>query len=1424
MRAARNLHRLFVAGAVMALALVWQVSLAQKKADDAGDGSENSRMATTETLGGPDRYLTHLSTDKPIYRPGETLYVRGTILHHATRKPLPPGGQISAVVEIQGPKGDVVASGFVPSEESVLGYSWPIPEGQAGGQYTIKVTYVGHGHPPAERKFDIRAYRAPRLKSQIEFLRDGYGPGDQVVATLEVERAEGGFPTGAKVTAIARVDGREVHRGQVRVNEYGHCEARFLLPPQIERGEGTLAMVIEDGGIVETASKTIPILLQTVDLTMYPEGGQLVAGLPNRVYFEAFTPAKKPADLTGVVLDADGHEVAAFRSEHEGRGRFVFTPEKGRDYALKIVEPAGIDTHFPLPDVQAEGVVIRADRDVYGAGEPIVLQVGCQPSQDGLKVTLSRREAEVGAARPEFKQDGSPQLTPVEFTPSDGADGVLIATVWNADGQPLAERLIFRQPAESVRVKVTADADRYVPGGQAKLTIETTDPSGEPVAAVVGLTVTDDSVLEMIEKREQAPRLPVMVLLENDVRELADAHVYLDPEDPQAPLATDLLLGTQGWRRFAFVDLAKVIAKHGDAARRALALRMVSSRDLAKVDTGHHVFWGMRAPGAMPVPDAAPMDGVLLVEKAAAAEPAGEPKAAAPPADPEPAPQPALPAEPEPPGKPDVGRDMPALSAVMGPVAKQELSQERQQLRAGLEIAAGEEEDMLVLGRGGRRAIRNDFVAVRIYAHQVRSDRQPGQRTDFTETLFWHAGVKTDAATGRAAVEFGLNDSVTSFRVLADAFNADGALGSGTMQIESVEPFYLEPKLPLEVTSGDKILLPIGVVNATDATLADTKVSVQSHPSLQVITSVVPFALEPDARVRRLMGLLVEPYNGEAELTLSANAGPYADQVTRKVNVVPRGFPVEAGFGGLMLSQSTATHEIEIPGQMVPGSLTGRAVVYPTPLANLTEALARLIREPCGCFEQTSSSNYPLVMAQQYFMSHQGVDPDLVRRSSETLGRGYQRLVGFECKGHGYEWFGADPGHEALTAYGLMEFTDMAAVQDVDRKMLERTRAWLLGTRDGKGGFKRERRALHTWVADPDCSNAYILWALLQSDVDEDLAREVAWVRDAAEQSDNTYMVALAAGVLTLAGDREAANRLLDRLAGKQTADGSLEGATTSIVGSGGQALTIETTALAVLAWLTNPRYVANVEKSINYLAQSCEGGRYGSTQSTVLALKAIVAYDQSRAKPKAPGSLQLLVDGKPVGQPVPFTDETQGAIELPDFADRIGPGKHTIAVKMAGGSDMPYSLAVNYHTLKPATARECKVHLEVKLRDKRIDEGAVTEAHVVAVNRTGEPIPMPVAIVGVPGGLEVRHDQLKELVTSGKIDAYEVIGREVVLYWRSLAAEQRVELPVSLVAAIPGTYTGPASRAYEYYTDEFKHWVDGMEIRIVPKLGPGPQ
>ena len=144
--------------------------------------------------------------------------------------------------------------------------------------------------------------------------------------------------------------------------------------------------------------------------------------------------------------------------------------------------------------------------------------------------------------------------------------------------------------------------------------------------------------------------------------------------------------------------------------------------------------------------------------------------------------------------------------------------------------------------------------------------------------------------------------------------------------------------------------------------------------------------------------------------------------------------------------------------------------------------------------------------------------------------------------------------------------------------------------------------------------------------------------------------------------------------------------------------------------------------------------------------------------------------------------------------------------------------IGVDFFATKPDSSAECKLDVRLSLADKNMTEGELTEARLTVINKDKEKVPNPVAIVGISGGLEARHDQLKELVKAERIAAYEVLGRDLVLYWRALEGGERVDLPISVLAAIPGTYTGPASRAYLYYTDEHKTWVDGMRVEITPR------
>ena len=1362
------LNKAYCSALLLCLLFVTQINTTS--GDDKSGKPKSTGVISPGQLGGDERYLIYPSLDKPVYRAEETLYLRATFLNAADNTPV-ANGNADITLKIKGPKGDVVFSTAASGDDSTVGTQWVIPQGTPAGQYKALISSTVLGAPETERVFEIRAYRAPRLKTQIEFTREGYGPGDQVQASIKVDRAEGGIPSGAKVTVIARVDGAEVfNKSGFTVPKDGVLSTQFTLPKNIEVGDGNLSFVIEDGGVVETASKTVPIILQTLAINFFPESGDMVAGLSNRVYVQANRPDGKPADIKGRIYSVSNSKVsrnaiAELGTLHEGRGVFLITPKAGVDYVLVLDAPSGIERQFQLPKVKATGVVLSSTKPVFSFEEQVVVTVLSNTQMKPKKITLYKRDQLVDTQ--DIEGNGTIKLN------AKDAEGVLIITAWGANDTPLAERLIYRQPKFVVNVSLEASGGPFVPGGDVSIDITTTDEHGKPVEAVVGLTVTDDAVLEIIEKREQAPRLPVMVYLENEVTDLADAHVYLDAENNEAPTAVDLLLGTQGWRRFILVDYEQLKSENPEAAKRALAerrpeeivvvgLRAAVQRDVMRKRVEVELVDGLDAGVEEVIPVAKPELAPAIVDVENKQIEIEEPE------------------------------EIVEFDLLDEPVAEAMMAKE--------------------IAFAPRR-----MVIIREYAHQVRANRKPNDRIDFTETLYWHKGIRTNARDGKATIKFGLSDSVTSFRALGDAFGRNGALGSGDLLISSVEPFYIEPKMPLEASVGDVIELPVAMINASEDDINKANLVVTGEGL--TITQAKSSTLKAGERIRKIVRIVANK-PGEFPLTLNAAAGPYVDRVTRTLTVKPNGFPVSVAHGGLLGPDTGFSTQIEIPQAMELGSLTAVAKVYPSPLANMEEALNALLRQPNGCFEQTSSTNYPLVMAQQYFISHQGVDPEKIAKAKTLLNQGYKKLIGFESKDSGYEWFGANPAHEALTAYGLMEFVDMAKIMPVDESMITRTREWLLERRDGDGGFKRNEKALDSFGGAPaPTTNAYIVWSLLESGEDPaKLKKEIAAVKEQALNTKDSYVVALAANILHLANDKSGAEKLSQTLADAVNKDGAVGNADTSITRSGGDSLLIETTSLALLAWLKNDaQWAAQVEVSMKWLFERSQSGRFGSTQSTILALKAINAYDQARAKPKNPGKVQLLVNGQAFGKPVAFDKDSKGAIELPDFAAALTSGNHTLELAMADGSKMPFALEVSYNTSLPVSDDEVQLKLKTALSSNKVAEGEPLEMKV-EVTVADKDAPTPIAIVGIPAGLDVRHDQLKELVGANRISSYEVIGREVILYWRALKANETRSIPISLTAAVPGEFTGPASRTYLYYTDEQKHWVDGNKVNVIAK------
>src|SRR5450759_4844682 len=209
-----------------------------------------------------------------------------------------------------------------------------------------------------------------------------------------------------------------------------------------------------------------------------------------------------------------------------------------------------------------------------------------------------------------------------------------------------------------------------------------------------------------------------------------------------------------------------------------------------------------------------------------------------------------------------------------------------------------------------------------------------------------------------------------------------------------------------------------------------------------------------------------------------------ADIVVREIEVVPNGRERTLVFNGRL--ESTVRHEVTFPPTSIPDAAKIFVRLYPGPLSQVIEGMDSILRMPGGCFEQTSSSTYPNVLALDYMKRMKKLTPEVHAKAEGYIANGYQRLLTFEVPGGGFSWFGNPPANKILTSYGLMEFSDMAKVHDVDPLVIRRTQQWLAGQQQGDGSWKPDTNfinegATNRYNTDVLRITAYIGWSLVNT-------------------------------------------------------------------------------------------------------------------------------------------------------------------------------------------------------------------------------------------------------------------------------------------------------------------------------------------------------
>lgn len=682
-------------------------------------------------------------------------------------------------------------------------------------------------------------------------------------------------------------------------------------------------------------------------------------------------------------------------------------------------------------------------------------------------------------------------------------------------------------------------------------------------------------------------------------------------------------------------------------------------------------------------------------------------------------------------------------------------------------------------------------VARRFYAPEYQS-LEANERNDFRETIYWNPVVQTNKK-GEATVSFYNSDAVTTFRAIAEGVGSNGEAGHGQATYSTQSSLSIDAKIPPELTEGDSLVIPLVIKNSGAKDITATITAVLPSGLEQERGDMVSVVPAGEACQTLLPVKVTRAFNGVIRFVVKSAIG--TEIVTLPVAAGSKGFPVVKTLSGNI--SASAAFDVS---EMLPGSMRAGFKVFYEMEGQLLNGIESMLSEPHGCFEQTSSSTYPNVFILKYLRAAGKINKAVEEKAMGYIQRGYERLISFETPEKGFEWFGHAPAHEALTAYGLLEFTDMQQFVDVDKKMLERTKAFLMNRRNGRGGFTIKSGGLDQFASVPDkIANIYIVYALTEAGLGKEIEPEYQAAVQAALQSNDAYQLAMMALAASNMHNDLQYRRLMEALQQTQLKS------ETSVVNSRDASLRVETKSLYVLALARAPRpdigLMATTLSGI--LAEKSYYG-YGSTQATVLALKALVTF-------------QLLVGNRQASDLKATLNNNMIRPDM-DIIPLIREGANTFTVQYTdSGQTVPYQLELAYHTLLPPNSNRAAVHIATGLTADTVKVGETVRMNVEIKNTRNELQPMAIAKLGIPAGLTVQPWQLKKMLEEKQVAYYEIFDNYLVFYWMGLSANESKKLQLDLKAEVPGRYKGKAGNVCLYYTPEYKHWSEGPEIIIQP-------
>lgn len=498
----------------------------------------------------------YLHTDKPFYAVGDDIWFKAYVVDAQTLTPSPKSNIL--YVDLIDARDSIRKTLRVPLFAGLGLGNIELKDSLVEGNYRLRAyTRWMRNFDQAyffDRTLKIGNIWTDQLVTKASSVYQKNGDKQETTTTINFSNLDGYAYADKEVNYQVTVAGKLLSRGRTKTDDKGNISLSYSNNKTFLGGDGAIqtSITLAENTVINRRIAVVDEAGNT-DLQFFPEGGDLVENVRSKVAFKSLGADGLGKAVSGFVQDDAGNKVALIKDKHLGMGYFAFAPMAGKSYQAIVKFEDGAERTFKLPPAKPEGITLAL---INPTEDKIGIRVAA--NQSFLAKNQGKTFCIVGQNSGNVVYTAKAKLNNLSFGAelerSRFIQGINQITLLDENMLPVAERLLFIAPKDTLSIKLQANKANYRQREKTSITVKATKPDGKPVIGSFSMAVIDPSKMDLQPDKED--HILSNLLLTSDIKGYVEQPAYYFNHPDQQVLANaDILMMTQGWRRFSWQNL-----------------------------------------------------------------------------------------------------------------------------------------------------------------------------------------------------------------------------------------------------------------------------------------------------------------------------------------------------------------------------------------------------------------------------------------------------------------------------------------------------------------------------------------------------------------------------------------------------------------------------------------------------------------------------------------------------------------------------------------------------------------------------------------------------------------------------------------------------------------------------------------------------